>query len=129
VATRGSELSEPGGNHYVDEGFVSFGSGPDARKFLATFTGRLALLRRQTRHLHPKDGKPNTWTIRTPVTTDGIIAAVVDEEGGDGYACLHGITAKSNVVIDVSACSHGIADQGATVVNIIVNAIAGKFPT
>jgi hypothetical protein len=63
------------------------------------------------------------------VTTGGITAAVVDEEGADGYACAHGITAKSNVVLDVSACSYGIADQGVTVASTIINAIARKFPT
>jgi hypothetical protein len=65
---------------------------------------------------------------RAPVTTDGVTAAVVDKEAGDRYTCAHGVTAKSNVVIDVSACSYGMADQGVAVVSSIVNAIAGKFP-
>ena len=44
----------------------------------------------------------------------------------------HGITAKANVVIDVSACSYTLLDQGAAqggaVASTIVNAIADKFP-
>ncbi len=129
VATRGSELSDAGGKHYVDQGVVAFGSGPDARKFLAM--SQDSWRRCVAKHVtyNAKNDSPNTWTIRAPVTTGGITAAVVDEEAGDGYACAHGITAKSNVVIDVSACSYDIADQGVTVVSTIVNAIAGKFPT
>jgi hypothetical protein len=74
------------------------------------------------------EGKPSTWILRAPVTTDGVTAAVVEMEAGDGYTCAHGATAKSNVVIDVSACSYGMADQGVAVVSSVVNAIAGKFP-
>jgi hypothetical protein len=32
------------------------------------------------------------------------------------------------VVIDVSACSNGMAEKGVTVASTIINAIAGKFP-
>ena len=76
-----------------------------------------------------KNDSPITWTIRAPVTADGITVAVVDQEGGEGYACAHGITAKSNVVIDVSACSNGMDNQGVNVATTIINAVAGKFPT
>jgi hypothetical protein len=54
---------------------------------------------------------------------------MVDKEAGDGYTCAHGITAKSNVVIDVSACSYTMSEQGGAVASSIVNAIADKFPT
>ncbi len=78
------------------------------------------------------DGKATTWTERAPVTTGGVTAAVVDKEAGDGYTCAHAITAKSNVVIDVSACSYTLLDQGAehggAVASTIVNSIADKFP-
>jgi PknH-like extracellular domain len=129
VAIRGAQLSDTGSKHYVDQGVVSFGSGPDARKFLAT--SKDVWRRCVAKHVtyNAKNDSPNTWTIRAPVTTGGITAAIVDEEAGDGYACVHGITAKSNVVIDVSACSYGIADQGVSPASAIINAIAGKFPT
>lgn len=129
VATRGSELSDAGGKHYVDQGIVAFGSGADARKFLAT--SQDSWHRCVSKHVtyNATHDNPNTWTIRAPVTTGGITAAVVDEEGADGYACVHGITAKSNVVIDVSACSDRIADQGVSATSAIINAIARKFPT
>jgi hypothetical protein len=129
MATRGSELSDAGGKHYVDQGIVAFGSGGDARKFLAT--SQDSWRRCVAKHVtyNANHDNPNTWTIRAPVTTGGITAAVVDEEGADGYACAHGITARANVVIDVSGCSYGIADQGVAVARTIINAIARKFPT
>jgi hypothetical protein len=131
TATRGAQLSEPGEHfkHYVDEGVVLFGTGQDARKFLSQ--SQDTWRRRVGRHVtySPVDGRPGTWTLRAPVTTGGVTAAVVDKEAGEGYTCSHGITAKSNVVIDVSACSYSMGDQGITVVSGIVNAIAGKFPT
>jgi PknH-like extracellular domain len=129
AATRGAQYSDPGGKHYVDQGVVAFGSGADARKFLGT--SQDSWRRCVGKHVtyNPKNDSPITWTIRAPVTAGGITAAVVDEEAGDGYACAHGITAKSNVVIDVSACSNGMAEAGVTVASAIIKAIAGKFPT
>ncbi|OSC40639.1 sensor domain-containing protein [Mycobacterium decipiens] len=131
VATRGSEWSEPGAHftHYVDQGVVSFHSGQDARKFLSA--SQDVWRRCVAKHVTytPKDGKPSTWTIRAPATRGGVTATVVDKEAGGGYTCSHGITAKSNVVIDVSACSYRVADQGVATVSSVVNAIAGKFPT
>jgi serine/threonine kinase PknH len=138
LAVRGSQLSEPGANftHYVDEGVVSFPSGQDARKFLST--AQDVWRRCVGKHViyTTPDGKATTWTLRAPVsTTAGVTAAVVDKEAGDGYTCAHGITAKSNVVIDVSACSYTMLDQGAVqggarenAASTIVNAIADKFP-
>ncbi len=134
LAVRGSQLSEPGSHfkHYVDEGVVSFRSGQDARKFLST--AQDVWRRCVGKHVvyTTPDGKATTWTERAPVTTGGVTAAVVDKEAGDGYTCAHGITAKSNVVIDVSACSYTLLDQGAeqggAVADTIVNSIADKFP-
>jgi hypothetical protein len=128
VATKGVQLSDAGGKHYVDQGVVAFGNGADARKFFAT--SQDSWRRCVGKHVtyNAKNDNPSTWTIRAPVTTGGITAAVVDEQGGDGYACAHGIIAKSNVVIDVSACSYAMAEQGVTVASTIINAVAGKFP-
>ena len=128
LATRSSDVSDGGGKHYVDQGVVAFGSGADARKFLAA--SQDSWRRCVGKHVtyNAKNDSPITWTIRAPVTADGITVAVVDQEGGEGYACAHGITAKSNVVIDVSACSTGMANQGVLVATTIIKAIAGKFP-
>ncbi len=128
VATKGAQFSDAGGKHYVDQGVVAFGSGADARKFLAK--SQDSWRRCVAKHVtyKAKNDSPITWTIRAPVTADGATVAVVDQEAGEGYACAHGITAKSNVVIDVSACSNGMANQGVKVATTIINAIAGKFP-
>jgi hypothetical protein len=135
TAVRGSQLSEPGSNfkHYVDEGVVSFPSGPDARKFLSA--AQDVWRRCVGKHVvyTTPDGKATTWTARTPVTVGGVTTAVIDKEAGDGFTCAHGITAKVNVVIDVSACGYTLlaqgAQQGGAVASTIVNAIADKFPT
>jgi hypothetical protein len=128
VATKGAQFSDAGSKHYVDQGVVAY-SGADARKFLAA--SQNSWHRCVGRHVtyKAKNDSSITWTIRTPVTADGITVAVVDQEGGEEYACAHGITAKSNVVIDVSACSNVMANQGPKIARAIINAIAGKFPT
>jgi hypothetical protein len=131
VATKGAEFMDASDKRYVDEGVVAFGSGADARKFFAT--SQESWRRCVAKHVtyKAKNDSPITWTIRAPVTTHGITVAVVDEEGGEGYACAHGITAKSNVVIDISACSYGMANQGGPGIQVattIINAIAAKFP-
>jgi hypothetical protein len=131
VATKGAQLSDVGGKHYVDQGVVAFGSSADAGKFFAASQDLWRGCVGKHVTYDAKNDSPITWTIRAPVTTGGITAAVVDEEGGDGYACAHGITAKSNVVVDVSACSNAMAEQGdrgIQVARTIINAIAGKFP-
>ena len=129
VATKGAQYSDAGSKHYVDQGLVAYGSGADARKFLAA--SQNSWHRCVGRHItyKAKNDTSITWTIRAPVTADGITVAVVDQEGGEEYACAHGITAKSNVVIDVSACSNGMADHGPKIARALINAIAGKFPT
>ncbi|MGB9224267.1 sensor domain-containing protein [Mycobacterium sp.] len=131
LAVRGSQLSEPGASfkHYVDEGVVSFPGGRDARKFLST--AQDVWRRCVGKHVvyTTPDGKATTWTERAPVTIGGVTAAVVDKEAGDGYTCAHGITSKSNVVIDVSACSYSMSEEGGAVAGSIVNSIADKFPT
>ncbi|WP_158018474.1 sensor domain-containing protein [Mycobacterium basiliense] len=131
VAARGLELSEPDEHfqHYVDQGVVLFGSGKEARTFLATSRGVWGRCVGKHVTYTPLAGRPSTWTIRTPVTAHGITAAVVDREAGDGYTCSHGITAKSNVIVDVSVCGYNIADQGGSIVAALVGAVAGKFPT
>jgi hypothetical protein len=128
VATKGVQFSDPGDKHYLDQGVVAFGSGADARKFLVV--SQDSWRRCVAKHVmyKAKNDSPITWTLRAPVTADGITVAVVDQEGGEGYACAHGITAKANVVIDISACSDGMANQGVTVATTIINAIAAKFP-
>ncbi|BBZ41848.1 sensor domain-containing protein [Mycobacterium conspicuum] len=128
VAAKGTQFSDTGGKHYVDQGVVAYGSGADARKFLAA--SQHSWQRCVGRHIayRAKNDSPITWTIRAPVTTDGITVAVVDREAGEEYACAHGITAKSNVVIDVSACSDGMANQGLKIARILVDAIAANFP-
>jgi PknH-like extracellular domain len=134
LKVRGVELSEPGVDfkHYVDEGVVSFHGGQEARKYLST--AKDVWRRCVGKHVAYTSaaGKTTTWTMRTPVTSGGVTAAVVDKEAGDGYTCARGITAKSNVVIDVSACSYTLTEQGGAGENTastIVNAIADKFPT
>jgi serine/threonine kinase PknH len=128
VATKGAQYTDAGSKQYVDQGLVAYGSGADARKFLAAEQN--SWHRCVGRHVtyKAKNDSSITWTIRAPVTADGITVAVVDQEAGEGYACAHGITAKANVMIDVSACANGMANQGVTVATTIINAIAGKFP-
>jgi hypothetical protein len=81
VATKGVQLSDAGGKHYVDQGVVAFGNGADARKFFAT--SQDSWRRCVGKHVtyNAKNDNPSTWTIRAPVTTGGITAAVVDEQG------------------------------------------------
>jgi len=128
VATKGAQYSDAGSKHYVDQGLVAYGSGPDARKFLATTQNSWHRCVGKHVTYKAKNDRSITWTIRAPITADGITVAVVDQEAGEGYACAHGITAKANVMVDVSACANGMANQGVTMATTIINAITGRFP-
>jgi PknH-like extracellular domain len=116
VAARGKKIAENVNTmgHDVDEAVVAFQSPTEARKFVdaaraawkgcggtrVTYTGtdRIAQL----------------WTLGMPRTVGEIIA--INNETIDEWGCGHAMASKSNVVIDVDACSYYVADGAIAIV-------------
>jgi hypothetical protein len=54
------------------------------------------------------------WTLGMPRTVGEIVA--INNETIDEWGCGHAMASKSNVVIDVDACSYYVADGAIAIV-------------
>jgi len=126
TAFREQVLREPGDQwtHGADQGVVLFSSAHDAGAFFTASAQRWpACANRQYTVTHA--GKPDSvWTGGPVSNTNGTLTATSTRQGTD-WACQRALTARNNVVIDVSACSHNTTDQGVSV----TLQIAAKVPT
>lgn len=72
----------------------------------------------------PTPPTPQLWTIGTPSDADGVLTTTRTMKSGGGMQCQRALTARNNVVVDVSACRYDTASQAVD----IVNQIAAKIP-
>jgi PknH-like extracellular domain len=72
----------------------------------------------------PGDPDAHYWSLSKASNDDGVLTIVRVEEGGSGWACQRALTAKNNIVVDVSACAYNVDDRGAQ----IAKRIAKKIP-
>jgi hypothetical protein len=126
IAVRGQLLKEPGDQfqHWVDQGVVAFGSAADADNYVVTATE----VWRKCSHqffsvIYPKE-PTETWEIGSMRVSGGVATVSKYAEGGDGWSCSHAMAAKSNVVVDLAACSMAVTDQATK----LVDEIEGRFP-
>lgn len=68
--------------------------------------------------LDPDKDKPLTWTIRNVAQRDNMLSANTSL-GGAPATCQRVMTAKRNVVIDVTACSGNPGDSGVALASMI----------
>jgi serine/threonine-protein kinase len=70
-------------------------------------------------------GKPLQHTTFGPLTnTEGVVSMTQIKEDINGWRCQRAMTARDNVIVDVSACRADATNQGIDV----LNAILAKFP-
>lgn len=67
--------------------------------------------------LGPEHDKPITWTIQDVSRQGDTVTARISAQGG--LSCQRALTSKSNVVIDVSACSAHPSDEAVTLASAI----------
>jgi hypothetical protein len=121
TAMRGQKLKQPRPSDYtVDQGVVLFPSAQAAVAFAgASQQSWSACVNRS----YTSGG--NQWSAGPMSTTNGTLTSTITQQGTN-WACQRALTASNNVVIDVSACTHGkTTDQGAS----IAGQIAAKVPT
>jgi hypothetical protein len=108
--------------HVVDQGVVTF---PDAAAATTYVTRTLEAWRRcaGTQFTAVRPEASEHWTFGDVSENDGISAIPKTAEGSD-WSCSHAIAAKTNVVVDVSACGFSITDQATT----IASRIRDKLP-
>ena len=69
------------------------------------------------------NGQTQKWTFSPLVGDVPAITMVRTQEGGNGYACQHKLSAVLNVVLDVSACNTPIGGQAAQLVDKMTAAV------
>lgn len=109
--------------HYAIQAVVAFPSARDASSFYSTSRQTWAACsNRRFSDLNP--GKPDTvWTVAGTTDDDGTLTATEVQEGGDGWTCQRALTVRSNVAIDIVACSY---TQSGAVAAGIAQQIAAK---
>jgi serine/threonine kinase PknH len=128
-AIRSENVHEPGENnpHFVLQGVVLFSSAQEAGAFFtASAQSWPACSNRQYTVVY--SNAPNGVSAVGPVSnTNGTLSATDSLVVGGNlpWACQRALTARNNVVIDVSTCSHNTTDQGVN----IAHQIAAKVPS
>lgn len=69
------------------------------------------------------NGQTQTWTFGNVVGDVPAITLVRTQQGGNGYACQHVLSAVLNVVLDVSACNTPIGGQATQFVDKMTAAV------
>jgi serine/threonine-protein kinase len=126
TAVRGGIVQQPGDfTDFVGLAVVSFPSADDATAFFTASAERWpACSDRQYTFRRP--GKSDVlWTVGPVTNTNGTLIAAKTQEGTQNWSCERALSVRSNVAIDVNACSNnpsGSADN-------IVQQIAAKVPS
>jgi hypothetical protein len=60
----------------------------------------------------PGDPHAHYWSLSKAVDNAGVLTITRDEEENPGWSCQHALTAKNNIVVDVSACAYTVGDRG-----------------
>jgi hypothetical protein len=110
----------------VDEGVAAFGDAAAAHEFVETRLHQWKDCTNRVLKLTPPDGPAVYWVAQGPTTSYGVGVLLRTQEGTSGYACSHGLAARSNVVADVLACGHdtpSLNDQVASIANKMLGTI------
>lgn len=115
--------------HSVTEAVVAF---PDAAAALKFYHRALdAFHKCANRNINVREMKvPDTGRrflmVGRVSEKDGVLAAPLVWEGGDGWICQRGVSMQNNIVVDISACGYSISDS---VTPALVKPIISKIGT
>jgi PknH-like extracellular domain len=126
VEVLGRFLTEPSEtpDHTVFEAVVRFASVSGAHGFVDKSARDWAQCSRKPLVYTHTDGTTDRWDIGDVANVGGVVSVLDTIEGGVGWGCSHQLAARSNVVVDVSACQKNIADQAATILQQISDRFA-----
>jgi serine/threonine kinase PknH len=121
-------LEKPGGlnragdgnNHFVDQDVAAFPHNTDqALAFVQRSANQWKACTGQTVTVTYSGNLNYTWTVGNLTGDAPTITQSYTQEGGHGYACQRVLSAVSNIVIDVKACSDHITDEASRIANRI----------
>ena len=110
------EYMRGSGPAFVQLTAVGFASADPAVTFVKNSLGKWQACAGQT-ITQTLNGQTQSWTFGKVVGDVPAITLVRTQEGGNGYACQHTLSAVLNVVLDVSACDTPIGGQAAQLVD------------
>jgi hypothetical protein len=68
-----------------------------------------------------------TWTVGAIADANGLLAASLTQQDGDGWTCQRALTAAGSAAVDMLTCSYQPADQAAvTMARQITDKIIGQ---
>jgi hypothetical protein len=124
VGMHAQYLREPGDgwNHAVTQAVISYANAEGASAYAskqaenwAKCTGKTLTVTTTTASV--------TWSAGRVISRDGVLTALLTQEGAEGWACQRALIARSNVVIDTRTCGDNVIDQAATIARKIADRI------
>lgn len=102
-------------NYYIEQGLVLFPSASQAAAFLSS-SAQLWTGCANRQFTYNRNGRAYATDDVGPVSNNGgTLSATKTEEGANGWACQHALTAANNVAIDILACSYNPANSAVDV--------------
>lgn len=102
-------------NYYVEQGLVLFPSASQAAAFISS-SAQLWAGCANRQFTYNRNGRPYATDDVGPVANNGgTLSATKTEQGANGWACQHALTADNNVAIDILACSYNPANSAVDV--------------
>ncbi|SIH35022.1 transmembrane serine/threonine-protein kinase [Mycobacteroides abscessus subsp. abscessus] len=110
--------------HLVVQSVATYQDAATAQLFKSTQEAAWTNCANQTITVRFDDGKSEKAVAGTPGTDQDVLTqTLTNPYAGEGMTCQRAISTKSNVVIDVRACSKNITDQAVQLVRAIAEKI------
>ncbi|MGE2818027.1 sensor domain-containing protein [Mycobacterium heidelbergense] len=110
--------------HEVYQSVVSFPTAKAAKDFVATETKRWALCNGTSVTTTTPNTTPQSWWIATVSQQGDMLTSLANREGAQGLGCQHALTARNNVVVDVSTCGWDVTEQSSAIATKIAERIS-----
>jgi hypothetical protein len=114
-------------DHRAEQAVVAFSDADKALQFADNQVGSWKGCAGKTIHMQV-NGNPVSWTFGALAEVNALPVLFRTQEGGNGFACAHTMTARVNIVIDLAVCS---ADTAAVTgqAAALATAITDRIPT
>lgn len=116
TGVNGVVMKEPGAHHdhWVNQAAVTFPSADKAQAFVKASANKWKACAGQV-VTYTQDGATYRWTFLPLTGNSPTISQMDTQEDANGWACQRGLSAVSNVVIDVNACGIHITNEGSQI--------------
>jgi serine/threonine kinase PknH len=97
-------------HHLVDESVIGFPTADKAKAFVQTEQDKWKACAGQPITITDQ-GKTYRWTFAQVNGDPPKITLARTQEGAEGWACQHAISAANNIVVDIDACDYNLNNQ------------------